>query len=112
MLGVMAPANAAYARNQAQPVAKKDKNENGGEEPERTLNQMMADNAFEEIMQAFHHPLPKILCSFGDRLHVPRCNLGKDDQTQCYNPGNHDGVRDWESERPAYFDGFLREAVM
>ena len=49
------------AGEESDPVGRKDEDEDGGEEPEGPLDQMRADDALEEPVQALHQPLEKIL---------------------------------------------------
>ena len=47
--------------NQPKPIREQDENENRGKEPKRLLNQFVADDAFQKIVEAFHQPFPEIL---------------------------------------------------
>src|SRR5689334_5184356 len=49
------PADSPEARNQANPVCEKNKNEDAGKKPERPLHQMMPNDSFKEVMEALHH---------------------------------------------------------
>ena len=64
----MSPADGADAGNQPKPVSEEDENEDGGEEPERFLHQIAADDALEKIVETFHQPFPKVLHTGRDGL--------------------------------------------
>ena len=52
----MAPADRADAREQADPVGGEDEDEDRGEEPERPVDQVRADDAFEQVVEALDRP--------------------------------------------------------
>src|SRR5882724_8881798 len=79
---LMPPPNRAKSRDQAYPVRKQNKDKYCGEEPEGPMDEVMADNAVQEIMETLDHPFPEVLGSFRDGLHIARGDLCEDDQSQ------------------------------
>ena len=108
---LMPPAHRADAGNQADPVRGEDEDEDAAEEPERPPDQMRADDAFQEAVEALDQPLQKILRALRHLLHVPGRDLREDDEAQRDDPGDEHGVGDRETERPRDLQRFLREAV-
>src|SRR5579859_5588515 len=77
----MPSANGANPGNQPNPITKQNENENTGKKPKRPLNQVVPDNALQEIMQAFDHPFPEVLRPIRDFFHIAGGQLRKNDQT-------------------------------
>ena len=46
------------------------------------------EDAFEEIIKAFHHPFPEILRALGDLFHFARGQPGEQDRPQRHDPGH------------------------
>src|SRR5207249_3159344 len=82
----------AKARDEPNPIGKQNKNEDGCEEPKGLFDQIMANNALEEIVKALHEPLPKILRAARHWLDIPRSVLSKYDQSQRHNPCYKHGI--------------------
>ncbi len=106
VLGLVAPAHGADARDQADPVTEHDEDEDGGEEPEGLLHQFTANDAFKEIAKAFDHELPEVLSAIGDILHVAGGDLGKNDQAQGDDPAHDHGVGNGKARDVGDLDGF------
>ena len=70
MFALQSPAHRANAGNQTEPVCEQNEDENRGEEPEGFLYEVMADDAFQEIVKTLHQPFPEILRAGRDVLHV------------------------------------------
>ena len=68
--GLVAPADRADAGNQADPVGGEDEDEDRGEEPERLLHQVRADDALEQPVDAFDEPLEQVLRAARDLRHL------------------------------------------
>src|SRR5271170_1503422 len=100
MRAAVSPTDRAHAGDQAQPIRGKNEDEDAREEPERPLDEMRTDNAFEKCVQAFHEPFPKILYSTGNWHHVPRRDLSKNDEAHRNDPAGDHGIRDREAKRP------------
>ena len=107
----MPPADRADAGNETDPVGGKDEDEDGGKEPERPLDQMPADDALEEAVEAFHQPFQKVLGAAGNLGHASRRHLGEHDETHGDDPRHDHGIRDRKAEGPGDLDGVLRQAV-
>ena len=73
----MSPADRADAGDQADPVGGKDEDEDRGEEPERPLDQMAADDALEKPVEAFHQPLQEVLRAARHLVHAAASRLGQ-----------------------------------
>ena len=82
------------------------------EEPERPLDQVRADDALEQVVEALDQPLEKVLRAAGHLRHAPRRELREDDQADRDDPGHDHRVGDREPERPGDLDRLLREAVL
>src|SRR5207237_7231747 len=108
--GLMPPPDPTYPWNETHPIRSKNENENGGKEPKRPLDQMLANDSLQKSVQALHQPSPEILYPFRHWLHVPRSKLRKSDQAQRRHPGNDHGVGDRQPEEADDLHGFLREA--
>ena len=80
--GLVPPADRADSRNEADPIGGKDENENGRKKPKRPLDQMRANDSFQKTVETLNQPFQEILRSSGNMLHVPRSDLGKNDQAQ------------------------------
>ena len=107
----MAPPNCTHPRNQAHPVGREDKDEHGCKEPERSVNQVPANDAFQKPVQTLDEPFAEVLCSLRDLLHVPRGDLGEHDQAGSHDPGDDHGVGDREAEETDDLVGLLRQTV-
>ena len=82
----MSPTHGPNPGNQTRPVSEQDKNENGGEEPERLLHQVAPDDSFEKIVETFHQPFPKVLRTGWDGFDISGRNLREEDHRQRDNP--------------------------
>ena len=109
--GAMSPPDRPHPRNQAGPVQGQDEDEDGGKEPERPVHQMPAHDAFEKAVEPRDEPLQEVLCPPGNLLHVPRRELGEDDEAQGDHPADDHGVGDRKAEGTGDLDGVSREAV-
>src|SRR5689334_6301027 len=107
----MPPPDRPDSRNQTKPVGKQNEYEHRRKKPKCSIHQVMPDNAFEKVMEALHHPLPEILRSFRDFLHVARGHLRENNQTDCYNPSDHHRVGNRKTKRTPHFHGVLWETV-
>ena len=76
------------------------------------LDEVRADDAFEQVVEALDQPLEKVLCAAGNLRHPARGDLGKDDEADGDDPRNHHRVRDRKTEGPGDFDSTLRKAVL
>ena len=110
--GLMSPADGADAGNETHPVGGEDKDEDRGEEPERPLDQVGADDAFEQAVEALDQPLEKVLRPAGNLRHVPRRELAKRIRPRATIQVTTIELVIGEPERPADFDRALREAVL
>ena len=90
----MTPANRAHSGNQPEPIREQNEDEDGSKEPEGLLHQVRPDDAFQKIIKSLDQPLPKILRSFGNRLHVARRHLRKDNDREGDDPGHEHGIGD------------------
>ena len=72
---------------------------------------MRANDSFQKFVQAFNQPLQEILGSIRYLLHVPRSDLGKNDQAQGHDPAHHHGVGDGETEGAGDLVRLWREDV-
>jgi len=105
------PADRTDPWNQTSPIREENEDENGGEEPEGPLNEIRADNAFQEIREAFDEPFPKVLYPGGDAPHVSRSELGKQNEANGDGPGDDHGVCNREAEWARDLDGMFGQAV-
>src|SRR5205823_11565910 len=88
-----------------------DEDEDGSEEPEGSLDKMVADDPFEETVEALDEPFQKVLRAVGNLLHRPRRVLSKENQRDCDDPHYDHRVGDRKAERPGDLDGLLRQAM-
>src|SRR5258708_23593060 len=110
--GLVSPTDGTETWQQTQPVAEQNENENGREKPESPFDEVMANDAFEEVMQAFDHPFPEVLGACRDLFHVPRGYLGENDESQRYNPRDHHGISDGKPKRTGNFNRTLRQTML
>src|SRR5205814_9504141 len=80
------PAHGPCSRNQSRPVGEEDEDENGGEEPKRFLHQLPSDDPLEKIIETFHQPFPKVLCTGRDGFDISGRDLREEDHRQRNNP--------------------------
>ncbi|XWK70072.1 hypothetical protein RBB80_12130 [Tunturiibacter gelidiferens] len=107
----VSPPNRAYAGDQAQPVRGENEDENAREKPERPLDEMRTDDAFEKCVQPFHQPFPKILDTTGHQVHVSGSDLSKKDEAHGNYPAGDHGIGDWEAKRLGDLYGFWRRTL-
>ena len=88
----IAEADAADAGDEAEPIREEDEDEDGGEEPEGFLDELMADDALEEVVKALDEPLDEVLRAVGDFLHVTGGELGEDDDADGDDPCDDHGT--------------------
>src|SRR5439155_919730 len=81
VLALHAPADRADARDQAEPVREKNEDEDGREKPEGLFDEVVANDAFQEIVKIFHQTLPEILRAGGDFPHPARGNPREQNQS-------------------------------
>src|SRR4051812_35673551 len=108
----LTPANGTNAGYQANPVQKQDEDENRREKPECSPDQIPADDAFEEIAQAFDQPFPEILSARGNLLNIAGGNLGKADQQQGNRPGHDSRTGDRQFANMKYDRSRRRELLL
>ena len=72
----------------------------------------VADDAFEQIVEALDHPLEKVLRPAGHLRHPARRDLSEDDEADGDDPRDHHRVGDRKAERSADFDRVLRQPVL
>ena len=108
----MSPSDRADAWNEADPVGGENEDEDGGKEPERPLDQVPADDALEETVEAFHEPFQEVLRAARNLGHASRRQLGEHDEAEGDDPRHDHGIRDREAEGPPDLDGVLRQAVV
>jgi hypothetical protein len=94
----MAPPDGAHSRNQANPVGGEDEDEDRGEEPEGPLHEVRTNDAFEQVVEAFDHPLEKVLSAAGYLRHPARRDLSERDEADGDHPRNHHRVGDRKAE--------------
>ena len=108
----MPPADRADTWNQTDPVRGENEDEDAGEEPERPVNQVPANDAFQETVEGLDEEFQEILRSVGHFLHGPGGDLGKEDEADGDDPHEDHGVGDREPERAGDLDGLLRQAML
>src|SRR5688572_392482 len=109
--GLMAPSDGAHARNEPDPVGGKNEDEDRREEPECSLDQVAAEDAFEQRVQTLHEPLDKVLRATRYLCHPSRGELSKDDQPETDDPRDEHGVRNRKAEGAGDLERLLRQAV-
>ena len=67
---------------------------------------MLANDALEEFVKPLDEPFQKVLRSFRHLLHIARCALRENDQTQRRKPAYDHGISNRESEDGDDFLGF------
>ena len=82
----MSPTYCTHARDEAEPVAEQDENEDGSKKPKRFAGQLGSEDAFEKADQAFNDPLDKILQAGWHQLGLLGGNLRDKNQAQCHDP--------------------------
>src|SRR5262245_6748255 len=95
--GTMDPADMSHAGNQADPIGEQDEDKDAGKEPKGAIYEFFADDAAQELMQAFDHPFPKILSAFGHLFHPASGDLSKNDDAGGGNPHHDHGVADLQA---------------
>src|SRR5436190_165599 len=73
---------------------------------------MLANDAFEKSLKAFHQPLDEVLHPAGNQLHVACANLRHEDETKCPDPSDQHGVGDRETKEVSDLDGSARQAML
>ena len=111
MVGLVTPTNGPQAGDKAHPIREENENEHGRKEPKCAFHQVMADDSFEEVIQAFDHPLPEILRAFGHFLHVAGGDLGKHDEPQGDDPAQDHGVADGHAADLVDHHGILWQSM-
>ena len=76
------------------------------------FDQVTADDAFEQAVEALEQPFQQVLRAARHLAHFPRRDLCKEDQAQRDDPRHDHGVGDRKAEEAADLDGFLRQAVL
>ena len=107
----MSPADRADAGQQAEPVRREDEDEDRAEEPERALDQVRADDALEQAVDALDDPLQEVLRAARDLRHRLRRAAGEEDQPDRDDPRHDHRVGDRKSEGSRHLHGALREPV-
>jgi len=80
--------NRADAGKQTEPVGEEDENENRAEEPEGLFDQMLAEDAFEKVIEAFHQPFDEILQTRWNQSNVASGKL-RDENDDCGDDPDH-----------------------
>lgn len=88
----MPKADGADTGDEAKPIREEDEDEDGGEEPEGLLDELMADHALEEIVEALDKPLDEVLRAVRHFLHITGGDLRKADDADGDNPRHHHGT--------------------
>ena len=73
--GLVSPPNRADPGNEAHPIGGKNENEDRRKEPERPLDQVRANDAFQKIVKTLDQPFQEILRSAGNILSCPVSRL-------------------------------------
>ena len=109
---MMSPANGADTRNEPEPIYEQNENEDRGKEPERLLDQIASDHAFEKIVKAFHEPFPKILRSGRHRLDFARGGLREHNHSGGHDPSHEHRIRKREFPNVIKFSGLQRKRLV
>src|SRR5262245_28666469 len=105
--GLMSAPDRSYPGNETHPIGEENEDENSCKDPERPVDQVRANDSFQKTVEALNEPFKKVLCSFGNFLHLPRSHLSKNDESQRHNPSDDHGIRDRETEGAGELDGLL-----
>jgi len=96
---VRTPTDRAHPWNQADPICRKHKKENGRKEPKCPFRQVRSDDSRQESIETFDEPLEKVLGAGRHLIHFLGRSLSKDNNADGNNPTHEHRVGDSESKR-------------